>query len=377
MRGKRRLHIFSLSAVAVLLTALLLPLGVTGRVAAAVLLPVAAVAAALLLAKRSPLSIYKGQVLLILTVAALMYVMLFYLTGLPFGFFKNPYRLTAGNFTKFFLPIAAAIIGTEVLRYVLMAQRDKLTDVLCYIACVLAEVLVCATLPSVTSFAHFMDLAAGALFPALTGNLFYNYISRRYGVYPTLVFRLITTLHAYLFPITSGISQALLHFFNMMLPLALYLFVDALYEKKKRYARGKTTRAGKALSAALTAVVLVLMTGAVMLTSNQFRYGSLVIATESMTGELNKGDIALFETYDDQTLQEGQVIVYANNKSMIVHRIVNIEIINGLTRYYTRGDANEDNDIGYRTDGDIVGIVGYKLPYFGYPTLWLRSLFKR
>ena len=29
------------------------------------------------------------------------------------------------------------------------------------------------------------------------------------------------------------------------------------------------------------------------------------------------------------------------------------------------------------TEGDIVGLVDMKLPYFGYPSLWLRSLFKK
>ena len=28
-------------------------------------------------------------------------------------------------------------------------------------------------------------------------------------------------------------------------------------------------------------------------------------------------------------------------------------------------------------DADIVGIVDFKIPYIGYPTLWLRSLFSR
>ena len=377
MTDKRRIHISSLVLAAALLAALLIPHGGSGRMAAAVLLLPAAAVLPRLLRKRNILSIHRGPVALIMTVTALMYVMAYYLTGLSFGFYKNPYRLTAGNFTQFFLPIAAVIVCTEAVRYVLMAQKDRLAHVACYLSCVMAELLLYSTIPAVTSFSRFMDLVAGTLFPALTANLFYNYLTRRYGPWPNLAFRLITTLHAYLFPITTGISLALLHFANMILPLALWLFIDALYEKKRRYARGKTTRAGQAVSAAVTAAVLVLMTGAVMLTSNQFRYGSLVIATESMTGELNKGDIALFEAYDDQTLQEGQVIVYANGKSMIVHRIVDIEIINGLARYYTRGDANEDNDMGYRTEGDIVGVVSHKLPYFGYPTLWLRSLFQR
>ena len=62
---------------------------------------------------------------------------------------------------------------------------------------------------------------------------------------------------------------------------------------------------------------------------------------------------------------------------MIVHRIVEIEIINGTAYYYTKGDANEDRDAGYITSANIVGTVNYKLPAFGYPTLWIRSLFKR
>jgi signal peptidase len=85
----------------------------------------------------------------------------------------------------------------------------------------------------------------------------------------------------------------------------------------------------------------------------------------------------LFERYEDQLIIEGQVIVFEKYNTMIVHRVVDIEIINGNTRYYTKGDANEDLDLGYITDGEIVGLVNLKLPYFGYPTLWVRSLFNR
>ena len=133
----------------------------------------------------------------------------------------------------------------------------------------------------------------------------------------------------------------------------------------------------RAVSTVLTTVVLIIMIGTVMLVSNQFKYGALVIATESMTGELNKGDVVIFESYDDQTITEGQVIVFERNGNMIVHRVVDIAIINDSTRYYTKGDANEDMDDGYITDADIRGVAEQKLPYCGYPTLWLRGLFQR
>ena len=60
---------------------------------------------------------------------------------------------------------------------------------------------------------------------------------------------------------------------------------------------------------------------------------------------------------------------------MVVHRVVDIQVINGITRYITKGDANEDVDAGYVVDSEIVGLINHRLPFFGYPSLWLRNLF--
>lgn len=377
MSDKRVVNIFSTSILAVLLLALLLPMGESGRIMAAILLLPAAVLVPIFIKKRNILSINKGQVLLIVAVAALVFVMIYYLTGLKFGFYKNPYRLTLTNFFKYVLPIAAIIVTTEIIRLVLVAQKSRAAHMLCYLSCVVAELLICSNLPSVTSFNRFMDLVAGALFPALVANFLYNYLSRRYGMYPNIAFRAIITLHAYLIPVTSGIAESLVHLFKMFLPIVIFLFVDSLYEKRRRYALGNTSRFWRFMSKLLTAVVVIIMIGTIMLVSNQFRYGALVIATESMTGELDKGDVVIFESFEGQHIPEGQVIVFEKYNTTVVHRVVDIKIINGIARYYTKGDANEDNDMGYITNAEIVGLVNYKIPTVGYPTLWLRSLFQR
>ena len=377
MSDRRIVHIFSTSVFAVLLIALLLPYEHSGRIIAAVLLVPAAVLSVLFIKKRSILSINKRQVLIIMTATALVYLMLYYLSGLYLGFYKNTYRLNIENIFKFVLPIAAIITATEVIRYVFVAQKDKAANALCYLSCVIAEMLICSNIPGVTSFNRFMDLVAGALFPAIVSNLLYNYISKRYGILPNLIYRLLMTLYAYVIPIIPQLSESLVNFIRLLLPIAIYVFVDSLYEKKRRYALKTPSRFMRVMSKVLTVTVIVIMTGVVMVISNQFRYGALVIATESMTGELNKGDIAFYESYDDQLITEGQVIAYEKNDSMIVHRVNDIQIINGKTRYYTKGDANEFTDAGYITDGEIVGVVNWKLPYFGYPTLWMRSLFDR
>jgi signal peptidase len=377
MPAKKVLHIFSVSVFTILLVALFVPFSGSGRVIAAILLLPPAVLMPLMLKKRNIQRITTNQVILLMTVIALLCVMLYYLTGLSFGFYKNPYRLTFPNFFKFFLPIAAIIVCSEIIRFATLPQNDRFSSALCWLSCVIAEMLICSSIPSVTSFNRFMDLIAGAMLPAIISNSLYHYLARRYGIFPNLIFRLLTILHAYTFPVTSGISDSLVNFARLFIPIATYFFIDSLFEKKRRYAMQKTSRFTRILSKVLTILVVIIMTGTVMLVSNHFKFGAYVIATESMTGELNKGDVAIFERYDDQFIKEGQVIVFEQNKSVTVHRVVEIEIINGITRYYTQGDANEDRDSGFITGGQIIGLVDYKLPFLGYPTLWMRSLFRR
>jgi signal peptidase len=112
-----------------------------------------------------------------------------------------------------------------------------------------------------------------------------------------------------------------------------------------------------------------------MLISCQFEYGLIVVATESMTGEINKGDAVLYRRYDGQPIEEGQVIVFERNRTKVIHRVVDIQNIDGALRYYTKGDANEENDAGYVTEPEIIGLTDHKIPLIGYPTVWIRDLF--
>jgi len=372
---KKKIYIVSLSAIAVLLLALFAPVGLGRPLAAVLLLPTAA-AACLVIKKRTALSLNAGTVLLLMGAIGALYLMMYYVSGLFVGFTKTGYGLKVGVIFSLTLPIAGIILGSEILRYVLCAQKDKIATLSAYLIGILADVIICSNLAGVTNFATFMDVVGLTLFPGLLYNLLYNYLSLRYGWKPNLLFRALTVWAFYLIPYGSAVSDSLLAFVNLMLPIGIYYFIDSLFEKKRRYALKKVSRFSRIASKVLTIVVLIIMIGTVMLVSNHFYYGAYVIATDSMTGELNKGDVAIYERYEDQFIQEGQVIVFEQSKSAIVHRVVDIQIINGITRYYTKGDANEDLDAGFITDGDIVGLVNYKLPIIGYPTLWVRALFE-
>ncbi len=371
--NKKTLYTVLFANLAVLLLASIIPHGIEGRIIAAIILVPAAVVHFLLIKKRNILSINKSQVLLIVAVIALLFLTLAYLSGLSLGFYKNPYVFGLSTLFNFILPISIVTVATEFIRHISVSQEDKLASGISYALCVMTEVLVFSTLPGITSFGKFMDAIGLTLFPALVANLVYHYLSKRYGVLPNIVYRLVTTLYIYIIPIIPMISDAIMAFVKIIIPILIFVFIDALFEKHRRYALQKKSK----LAIPITIVAILLMLSSVMVISNQFSVGAYVIATPSMTGELNVGDVAIYEKYDDQTVSEGQVIVFEKNGLVVIHRVVDIEHINGAKRYYTKGDANEDNDSGFLLDGDIIGLVNLKIPFLGYPTLWLRSLFKR
>ena len=371
-RDKKILYASSISLLLALLGALFLP-GNSGRIITALILTVFAIVIILLIKKRPILSINKNEVFLIMLAMGAVCLVLYYLTGVHFGFYKSSTPLTMGSFFKNILPIAAIIITIEVIRYILLAQNAKFMGVLAFAAGAFSDVLVFATFTGVTTFNRFMDIVGLYLLPAFTANVLYNYLSKNFGYLPNIVYRIIMTLYIYVLPIYPQTPDALYSFAKLIVPLLIYLFINALYSKKKNYETHKRKLSGF-VSMGLSAIIMVSI---VLLISGEFQFRTLIIATESMTGAIDKGDAIIYEEYEEQYIKEQDVVVFLQGKNRIVHRVVLIERIDGKNRYYTKGDANEDMDTGYITDADIEGVVLFKVPFVGYASIMLRDVFKK
>ena len=371
-RDRKLLYILSIALTVILLGSLFLP-GKIMRMISALIIFAFGLIVFFCIKKRPILSINKNTVLLIMIAMSAVCLVLYYLTGIHFGFYKSSTPLSARSFFTNILPISTIIIAIEFIRYVLLAQNAKFIGVLVYILGVISELLVSTPLGSVTTFNRFMDVVGLFLLPAFIANVLYNFLAKNYGFLPCIAYRLTMTLYLYILPIYPQTPDAFFSFAKLLVPLGIYVFLRMLYFTKKHYEKPRSRAAG-IVSLVLSALFMISI---VLLISCEFRYRALVVATESMTGEINKGDVIIYEEYGDQHAHEQDVVVFVKNDARIVHRVVYIENINGKTYYYTKGDANKEMDTGYITDADIEGIVLFKISYVGQPSLWLRDLFKR
>ncbi len=366
---KKKLYMLSSALAPAFLLVCFVTNAVTRRFGLAIVVGAALTVVLLLIKKQTALSINKKQVLWVLPTFGFLGIVLLYMLGLVFGFYKV--NINFETFLYWVLPFALIITGSELIRSRLLMQNNRIVSILSVIAFIVCDVaMLYETLPF-ASFKIFVDFMGDIVFPCVASGLLYHYVSKRYGALPVIIYRLLMTLYNVLIPIYPAVPAALLSFLKIAFPIITVLFVAMLYERKRKSFSRKKAR----VQIIVSTLVVILMAAYMMLISCQFRLGIFVIASESMTGSINKGDAIIYEAYHEQMIEKGQVLVFVKDNIVYIHRVVEIEKIDGQIRYYTKGDANDSNDVGFITRENIVGLTDLTIKYIGYPTLWVREIF--
>ena len=152
--------------------------------------------------------------------------------------------------------------------------------------------------------------------------------------------------------------------------------------KTGRYpsANRKTQRNGHAAAVlsnvvGILLIMLVLLLMVPSLLPRIMGYQTYNVISGSMEPELPVGCLVLVKSISPEMVKEDDIIVFHRGDSIITHRVV--EVQKEERQFITKGDANEDWDAGYITMSEIRGLASKKIPLLGYPSLWIRSLFKR
>ena len=371
-KDKIRVFLIEFLLLTILSLALFVP-NLVSRKILALILTLFAILTIALIKKKTIKSIYKKQVIWLMIGFGVIYLIVFYLMGLYFGYYESAAKFGFKTIINFIIPFILLIISSEIIRSLLIGQKWKLSKLLVLINMVLIDLIVYIGVYDLNNYEDMLAVVGFILFASIACNLLYNYISIRYGVKSIIAYRLITILFVYIIPFVPDVYIFFRSFLRMVYPYLIYLTLEYTYSKTN-YA---TAYKDKKKNILFTTVLLIFMALLIGLISCRFKYGVLVIGSGSMTGSINKGDVVLYESYDDGSLDEGQVIIFNHKYVRTVHRIVHVENVNGEYRYYTKGDKNQAADDGYRIKKDIEGVVLFKIKYAGYPTLWVRDLFNK
>ena len=379
-KDKVKLGIFETSLLLVLLILFLNISNLNYYLIAGVLVGFTIIARAMV-RKLKKVSLRQNEVKVFMGLMAVLYVAIFFGIGAIINDFSNQMNTFSWyTLTQHIIPLTCIIISAEILREhfinaeLIVRVKGKeynLSTVLMFIATLIIDIIVYARVYDINNYDEFLIILGFIAFASVSNNLFYNYITRRYGAGPNIIYRLITTLYIYIIPIAPNLYVYFRSILRMVVPFILWILVEKIFSPREVAVSQKMSRKST-VGICVTMAIIAAIAG---LVSCKFKYGAMVIATESMTGAINKGDVVLFEAYDEQEITKGQIILFDKNGLTLVHRVVKIEEGKDGKHYITKGDANENNDAGYVTESDLVGVALMKMDYVGWPTLWLRGAF--
>lgn len=92
-----------------------------------------------------------------------------------------------------------------------------------------------------------------------------------------------------------------------------------------------------------------------------------VVLSGSMEPSIKTGSVVIIKPVKQYEI--GDVVTFGKddkNNVPTTHRIAEMHVVSGETRFVTKGDANDDRDIHEITSREIVGKVLFDIPYLGF-----------
>lgn len=301
----------------------------------------------------------------------LFFVAVLYLLGMLTGFKHINYDL---NTLYTIITLIISIIVLELIRYnFIRSNKDNFFQV-AMITCAISilEVIIVVKPNSMYNLETIFRVTTSIIIPIIAKNILFSYSDYQMGYYVTGIYRGIFDIIIPILPITPELTDYFLSMIGLIMPSMIIINISRNYSD---YEIGEIVKQSNDkfdffnVPIACFAVILI------VLISRAFPLYLIGIGSESMTGAINKGDAAL--TYKEKNIDKinvGDIIVFDTRKKTLVHRVVEIEEIDGIKYYRTKGDANNTRDNIDIKFEDIKGKVLYRIPYIARPSVWLTEL---
>ena len=311
---------------------------------------------------------------------SMVFLILYYLFGIIIGYAESNNYLTLYGLTVFIIPTILKIIFKEHLRNSLLTKSgdNKFLIIYSVILFIMIDILPALSILKMSNMHDVFIFTALVLLPSITVNVFATYINIKVGYMPVIIYSLIFSLYQYVVPIVPNPSEYLKAIIDFILPILILFKVRKIVNKYSDKDK-EIDRNYKKSSIILLIIPIILTIIIIYFVSGYFRYYALAIASGSMHPVFDRGSVVVTEQVNDKydnynKLKEGEIIAFKAEKNIVVHRLIRIVNIGDEVYYYTKGDANEEEDNYLIKKENIIGIVKFTIPYIGYPTVWFSEI---
>ena len=312
-----------------------------------------------------------------LLIVLIIYIILYFLSGLIFGFERTPYSKDILSVLLNLWSFGSIIILQEYVRLQLVKNENKkmYSLILTTLVFFVLNLNYSNFLDNFTDFKTIFIYASSVLLPAIAESAVLTYLIYTSGVKASIIYRLFVTIPPFLIPIVPSLDWFVTAVVGVVLPLGVYIYINYVnVVKNERLSRGERKRYSPVVYIPVFALIAVFAAFVMGL----FKYQPVAVLSGSMSPTFNRGDAVIINKLTKQEkneLKKGDIIQFISGTRYVVHRIYKVTNDEyGNKAFITKGDHNNAPDSDMVSLDNVIGKVSFSVPLIGYPSVWLTGV---
>ncbi|MGV8152722.1 MAG: signal peptidase I [Alkaliphilus sp.] len=303
-------------------------------------------------------------------ICILITMLITFVQGGMFSFGRSPYDRSVIGVIINALTFGAVIFATAIARTWLVNKFFSKVEVVGVFLVALLFTAIEIPLVSIRVLSDFQGITefiASTFIPLLAENILATYFAFLGGPVPVFIYQFGIMLFERITPILPNSPWVLNALFSSLSPIIGLILIREVYQYETRQVKITREKEGMFgwLAMAFTFILFIWFALGV------FTIYPRVILSGSMEPDISMGDVVLINR--DVEAELGDVIAFKMGEVEVVHRIIEVQDINGQTHFVTQGDASDSPDDGTVIAENINGKVTKVVPKIGWLTLLLRG----
>lgn len=318
----------------------------------------------------------KYQLLFIIVIT---YLIIYVFAGLFLGYVKSIYSHSLLGIIKNIWNYIIPIVFIELIRNIVIRNsgNNKLIFILISLLFTLIDIDL-FNIINITNKKEIFKLTFSTIIPTVVENFTLTYITMTSGYIANLIYLLPQELTNIILPIFPDLDWYFSSLFGILLPTICFIVIKYLDDRIEAIKPKSRLKKEKPIRLIIFISPLILFA---LFVAGIFKYKPTAIVSNSMYPIYQRGDVVIIEkvnTKNIKNLKKYDIIEYKLDNIIVTHRIIYIEKHNdGTVLYITKGDNNNIVDKEKVTQKQVNGIVKFKVPKVGYPSVWLNDFFNK
>lgn len=305
----------------------------------------------------------------ILSIIVLLYYIIYFLTGVFVGYSNSPYSTKLIEIVKNIINILVLKLIQEYIRTKLVNYKKNKIN---YIIITIIYIIINIKPDNINSNEEFIKYLLSDILPTSAESILLTYLSLNGGYKLNFSYIIPKNIVLIVSPIFPDINWFIDSVLKYVMYISIFLFVsyeNVLRVRKKSRKDIKKERPIKNIPI----IIIIILFGCFVI--GVFEYKPIAVISNSMYPEFSRGSIVIIKKYKKEEIKINDIIEYQLNETLIIHRVIDIQNMLINNQYITKGDNNTEKDLLPVNEEQILGIVKYKIPYIGYPTVLFSEIF--